>query len=240
MRSLISRTLIALFILLSWGSNAQSTWEANTSSREKEKYQDTVWIVTGQKTLNHHFRKWKLDLVLDARTTFVGTSSGRLGGLRVGMEYRRIHRFGVGLYNLNKGVQVQSLEEFDTRVSSGTMFLSYTSLFYERVLYFHPKWEVSATVHFGSGKVNADLLIDGNTETVPWEKSVKPLEFSASGYYNITYWLSVGGGVGYRFMRRTPEEVREIYNGPVIIAKVKLKFMKLIRSAWNHEVRYEY
>jgi hypothetical protein len=69
---------------------------------------------------------------------------------------------------------------------------------------------------------------------------VKPVEFSGSGYYNITYWLSVGGGLGYRFMRRTPSEVREIYDGPVIIAKVKVKFMKLIRSAWNNDVRYEY
>lgn len=237
---LMTRTLITIFTLLSMGLNAQMGWNASLLEKKKPAYRDTVWILSGRKILDDNFKKWKLDLILDARTTVVGTSSGRLAGLRVGMEYRRIHRFGIGIYNLNRGVEVSSLEEFDTRVQSGTMYLSYTSLFYERVLYFNPKWEVSAALHMGSGKVNADLIVDGISETVPWEKNVKPIEVSSSTYYNINFWLSVGGGIGYRFMRRTPAEVREIYDGPVVIAKVKVKFMKLIRSIWNQDVRYEY
>jgi hypothetical protein len=236
----MTRTLIIIFILLSMGLNAQIGWDASLFNKKNPAYRDTVWILSGPKILDNNFKKRKLDLILDARTTVVGTSSGRLAGLRIGMEYRRVHRFGIGLYNLNRGVEVSSLEEFDTRVQSGTMYLSYTSLFYERVLYFNPKWEFSTALHMGSGKVYADLIVDGMPETVPWEKIVKPIEFSSSAYYNITYWLSVGGGLGYRFMRRTPAEVSEIYDGPVVIAKVKVKFMKLIRSAWNRDVRYEY
>ncbi|MDZ4750878.1 MAG: hypothetical protein SGI87_04605 [Flavobacteriales bacterium] len=238
----MTRTIIfiSIFLLSTLLSDAQSLNEASLSSFSPS-YQDTVWILTGNKPLDDHFKKWKLDLVLDARTTLVGSSAARLGGIRVGMEYRRVHRFGFGAYTMGDGVEVSSLEDYDSRVTSGNVSLSYFSLFYERVLFFHPKWEVSAAMHLADGKVKGNVVLSNNPEnTQSWEQSVKPLELSASGYYNLTYWLSAGGGLGYRFMRSTPVEVRDIYDGPVVIAKVKIKFMKLLRSSWDKEVRYEY
>jgi hypothetical protein len=203
-------------------------------------YQDTVWILGGDKVLDDHFRKWKLDLVLDARNTLVGQTSARLGGIRVGLEYRRVHRFGIGFYSLGDGVEVESLDDFDSRVTSGNVSLGYSSIFYERVIYFSPKWEVSAAAHSGIGTVSGVVRLEGESSEYTWKKTVRPVELSSSGYYNFTYWLSAGGGLGYRIIRNTPEEIRDVYNGPVLIAKVKIRFGKLVRSIWNKEVRYEY
>lgn len=157
------------------------------------------------------------------------------------MEYRRVHRFGVGIYNLGDGVVVDTLAELGPQVDTAVLNLSYTSIFYERVIFFSPRWEFSLTAHLGSGQITGKYLNQG-TET--WlhfpVRKVRPVELSGSLYFHPTWWLSIGGGVGYRFMRSTPDEVRPIYNAPVAIAKVRIRLGRLVKSIWDKEVKYEY
>jgi hypothetical protein len=41
-------------------------------------------------------------------------------------------------------------------------------------------------------------------------------------------------------MRQTPTEAKVIYNAPVALFKVKIRFMKLIKGAFNPAVRDQY
>ncbi|MBL0317425.1 MAG: hypothetical protein IPP69_17330 [Flavobacteriales bacterium] len=202
---------------------------------------DTVWIISGKKVLDNNFQKQKLDFVIDARQTLISSQTARLGGLRLGVEYRRVHRFGIGVYGLGDGVHLKSLSEVDTSISEAVMNLSYVSMYYERVLYFHPKWEWSATIHMGKGNINGSYR---RTSSDNWytlaSREVKPFEISTTGYYHLTWWCSLGVGVGYRYMRSTPVEVRPVYNAPVAIVRVRIKCGKLIKSIWNKNAKYEY
>lgn len=216
--------------------------EGNRTLPVRDKnYADTVWIVTGQKPLDSKFKKWKFDFVLDARKTLVSNTQVSLGGIRLGMEYRRVHRFGFGLYGLGSGVLVNSLMEVDSAITEANLNMSYASLFYERVLFFNPKWEWSATAHIGAGAIKGSYRFSSSDQWINYEeKRVRPIELSTTGYYHITWWCSVGAGVGYRYMRRTPEEVRSVYSAPVAIARVRIKLGKLVKSIWDKDVRHTY
>lgn len=182
-----------------------------------------------------------MDLVLDARTTFVGGQSSRLGGLRLGAEYRRVHRFGIGIYGLNNQLGRETLSTIDANVDSALFSFNYLSLYYERVLFFHPKWEWSAAVHAGSGDIKVSYSLEGEEDFQELEPiSVRPLELSTSGYYHISWWLSVGTGVGYRYMRKAPDEVKSIYNSSIYLIKLKIRFGRIVKSFWNKDVKDEY
>jgi len=206
----------------------------------KKAYSDTVWTITGPTVLDSRFKKWKFDFVLDARQTIVSNTVARLAGIRIGMEYRRVHRFGFGFYNFGDGVNVNALNEISPFVTVANLNLSYNSVFYERVMLFNPKWEVSLTGHLGNGTITGTYTLEsGRTINLPTVR-VRPIELSTTCYYNLTWWCSIGGGIGYRYMRQTPVEVRPIYNAPVAILRVRIKFGKLTKSIWNHDIKHTY
>ncbi len=233
---------ICLFLAgTGWISAQKAGFEGLIHLGDKRNFTDTVWIITGEKTLDDNFKKWKADFVLDFRKTLVSNTQVTMGGLRFGAEYRRVHRFGIGLYGLGKGVTTSSLLEVDTAIVESNLNMSYASLFYERVLFFNPKWEWSATIHQGAGTIKGSYRYRNTSEWINYEdKRVRPFEISTTGYYHITWWCSVGAGVGYRYMRRTLEEVRDVYSAPVAIVRLRVKLLKLTRSIWNEDVKYEY
>lgn len=234
---------IILLTMSSLQVSAQQLWNNSVlpSSSYKKNYSDTVYLVNGKKALDGKFKKFKLDFVLDARQTIISSTQARLLGLRVGLEYRRVNRFGIGFYNFGSGVSLTSLNEVDTAIVESVLNLSYTSLFYERVLYFDPKWEWSAAIHQGFGTISGWYRFRNDETRITFrERRVRPFEISTIGYYNLTWWCSIGGGMGYRFMRGTPAEVRPIFNSGVVIARVRIKFGKLARSLWDKDTKYEY
>lgn len=207
----------------------------------ENEYQDTVWIITGHKPLNDHFKRWKFDFVLDARQTIVSGIVARLAGTRIGMEYRRVHRFGLGFYNLGDGISVNSLAEVNPEIVKANVNLRYTSFFYERVMYFHPKWELSLTAHAARGRITGNYLIAGGIkpQAFPTQR-VKAFEFSTTAYYNLNWWISLGTGIGYRIVPDAPEEVSHIYNSPIVLARIRLKLGKLVKSIWDHDIKHSY
>jgi len=204
-------------------------------------YTDTVWIVTGKRPLDALFQKQKLDFVFDARQTLISNTQARLAGLRIGVEYRRVHRFGFGFYGLGDGVNLNSLMEIDSSIVDAVLNLAYVSAYYERVLFFSRKWEWSATVHVGRGEITGFYRREGTNSYVAFPtQRVRPFELSSTGYYHLTWWCSIGIGIGYRYMSFTPEEIRPVYNAPVAIARVRVKLGKLVKSLWDEDAKREY
>jgi hypothetical protein len=200
-----------------------------------------VWIFGGYHQLGENTKKWKTDFVLDARQTAIGDQKARIGGIRLGIERRRIYRFGIGLYGFSNTVHSPAISGVEGQIESAEYEFSYLAGFYERVLYFNRKWEVSATVHLGLGSIQTKYKLVGDEQfTILDPISVRPMEISSSAYFNLTWWLSVGGGLGMRYMRESPPEVQDVYNGLLYMAKVKLKFGKIVRSFFNKSVKDEY
>lgn len=210
-------------------------------AEEREFLRDTIWTVAGKRDLGPIFKKWKFDFVLDARRTFISDTPARILGVRLGMEYRRVNRFGFGIYDSGSGVYVHSLSDFDQAMEQARVTLSYVSAFYERVLYFHPKWEWSMTYHFGKGRVEGDYVPEGTEYWLPLDdRNVYLMELSSTGYYNLFWWCNIGMGAGYRQVSGLQQEFRKFYSAPVAIARVRIRLGKLVQSIWDRDIMYEY
>ncbi len=201
---------------------------------------DTVRLLNGKRKLEPYQNTLKADFGFDARRTFLQDQWVQVAGLRAGVEYRRIHRFGVGFYFLNNrffsrdfGFEIdESLVEYE---------LGYTALYYERVLFFDRKWLIAAGLQLGGGNVDVYFNPGGLNDRVKHtEVPFSTAEFSAFVDYNITYWLSVGAGAGYRVVGRVPDEIRESFSGPIALVNVQVKLFKLARSIFDPEVKNEF
>lgn len=202
---------------------------------------EEVWTLAGKQYLGEGFKRWKFDVVFDGRNSIANGKPVNIGGLRIGLEYKRVHRFGVGIYNFTEALSLPTYNNGDTIVSPTRLTFGYGSLYYERVLILHRKWEVSGTVHLGRGNV---LINYFDTKSGEWtrleNREVRPLELSASGYHHLSWWLSAGLGIGHRWMLETPAELRTLYNSTVYLAKVKIRVGKAIRAIGNKNVKNEY
>ncbi len=234
---MIGRFLTVAFCLFALGTAAQMEIGGPRNSKA---FNDTVWTISGRTPLGPGNRKLKLDFALDARQTLIGTKPTRLGGLRIGIEYRRVHRFGLGFYGLGKGVVLDELPDVDTTITRAKLTLAYQSLYYERVLHFSRKWEWVATCHFGKGVVTGEIE-RGNSDSQELPKTrLTVLEFSTTGFYNWNYWLSTGAGFGYRSMYGLTDDIEDVYESPVVLLRVRIKLGKLVRSIWDKDTQNLY
>ncbi len=211
------------------------------SSAQRRGWSDEVWIIGGKKQISAPlFRKWKPEVQFDGRSTVVTGNNVQLAGFRVGLEYKRVHRFGVGVYNWSSDISSAVINN-EGMAEDRKYSFTYASIYYERILFFSRKWEIANTLHLGNGRIRVQNRPAGaNDFNVLSDQIVYPVEISASGFYNFTWWLSAGAGIGYRFMRNAPQEVDEAYEAPVYVAKVKIRITKLLRSIFNSDVKNEY
>ena len=181
----------------------------------------------------------KPELILDGRLTLVSNEGARLGGFRLGVEMHRVNRFGFGYYSFSNGVQTKSLNEISTNIVSADLELNYFSLYYERVWLFTKKYEWSSTLHLGAGNVSGSFMYR-NGSVGNYNEPVQLTEVSSTLYRHLTYFMSVGGGIGYRQTRNAPTELLPIYNAPIFIVKLRFQPIKAVRGIWNKDIRKRY
>ena len=180
----------------------------------------------------------------DSRRSFVNGRGAKFWGLRIGLELNWRHRFGLGFYGLTDQVVLNDVRLLVPSTDSTDLFLdtvavrfnfNYNSLFYERVLYRVPRWEVSVPFHIGAGRITADYEDKLGRGFRPIDTPVALFEIGVNGQYNIWPWLGLGGGFGYRSMVSDDERVQEAYSAPLYMFRVKLMVGPLYRSIFNKE-----
>ena len=181
----------------------------------------------------------KFELILDGRHTMLGNEGAKLGGLRLGFEINRVNRCGFGFYSFSNSVHAESLNEISSNIVSADLKLGYTSIYYERVLLFTEKYEWSSTLHLGYGNISGSYAYANGT-TANYSEPIQLSELSTTFYRHLTYFISVGGGIGYRQTRNAPAEFLPIYNAPVLLIKLRFQPIKGVRGIWNKDIRKRY
>lgn len=181
----------------------------------------------------------KPEFIFDGRLTLISNQSAKLGGGRLGIEVNRVNRFGIGFYSFSDGVSTQSLNEISPNIISANLELNYSSIYYERVLIYKKKFEWSATIHLGAGEVSGSYRFINGGEG-KYKAPVQLTEISTTFYRHLTYFMSVGGGIGYRQTRNAPDELLPIYNAPIFIFKLRFQPIKAARGLWNKDIRKRY
>jgi len=175
------------------------------------------------KNRNHHVflppdlgpKKWKPVIGLDARRSFFRGRPVKINGLRLGVQYKGVHRFGIGFYGLDRNVvftDVRVDQPGATDTSRVVFNAGFGSLFYERVIYKTHKWEFSLPTEFLFGNITGyyeDSL--GKFLPLP-EVPFSGLAAGLQAKYNILTWLAPRVSIGYRVLFNTTPEVRSSFN----------------------------
>jgi hypothetical protein len=224
----LKKLLFITLTLISFGSFAQFGQS------------DSVMLLGGMRKLEPYQNTLKPDIGLDARRTFLQKQWIAVGGIRLGASYRRVHRMGIGIYFFNNRIFSRDFA-FPVEAELIEYDFGYSALYYERVLFFNRKWEFAAGLQLGGGKVGVWYNPDGgNNRVLHTELPFSTAELAVYGDYNILYWLGIGAGLGYRGVSGLRGDISESFNGPVVVVNVKLKLVKLARSFFDPEVKYEY
>jgi len=155
----------------------------------------------------------------DARNSFIKGHQAKIFGIKPGIQLFNKVRMGLGLYFLNppivkegeiKGLSGQPIE------GKAELRFAYLSTWAEYIIIHKPRWEISTPVHIGLGSI--EVLYK------PYNQSIIPSQKRASvvGYYKFFKWIGLGAGVGYRQMLSGKTLIRESFNSPIYMIKVKI------------------
>lgn len=162
-------------------------------------------------------KKWKFALGLDARRSFLSGLPVKLNGLKFGAEFKGVHRFGIGLYWLNKNAVFTDIviDEPDSSPDPEVHFnLGYSSLFYERVFLKTRWWEIALPVHLGAGSIRGSYRDTTNTLRPLVERPFSALALSTQVKFYPLTWFAIRISGGYRFTFNTTPEVKQAFNRP--------------------------
>lgn len=175
----------------------------------------------------------RLDLRLDARTSFITNNPARIVGVKLGVDFNDKVKVGIG-YNwlrstilnneyINKGL---GRTEIYTR-----LVLRYFSPYFEYTYHNSPKLELSIPVMIGLGTSHYTPL---NVQDSPFYTSnprmVVFYEPSSTGLYKPIKWFGIGFGIGYRLVFVGNRGLNQNFNSPIYVLRAKLLLGEIYRS----------
>lgn len=199
--------------------------------------------VIGQEILDETEEKPKKDFKFifqfDGRRSFVLGQPTPFTGLKIGLEYKEVHDFGLGFYGTKNEVRAK-LKNTPNEILAQ---LNYNTLFYQYVFYHDEKWEFNLPLNFGGGNTTIREVYSGTDSTVInqfGEEKILPeinynvAEFGVGAQYKIFKWFGIGSGIGYRFTFSSEERVKRLINAPTYSFKFKVFLGGLYRGIKDH------
>ena len=161
----------------------------------------------------------------DNRTERYYDVRGRMNGLKIGLEFYKRLRVGVGLYGNNDFYRIEPPQGVDSIFR--TARFNYATLFGEIVVFRNFNWEVSVAGAMGSGAIQANTYnaLGSLPEFVRLDtiNDVEVFDIGLTGYYKVFPWLGLGAGVGTRQVQNLADgNLRSAFNDPYIDFKLKV------------------
>lgn len=187
---------------------------------------------------NYGEKRWKFLIGFDAHRSFYNGYPVKFNGIRLGTEFKGVHRFGLGFYGLKKNLE---FTEFDINYPDATdssivrFNVSYSSLFYKRVLYKTKKWEFAIPTYIAGGTVEGIYQDSSGTFKNFIDQPFSSLGFGIQGKYYIWSWLSPKISIGYRITFNSNKEVKRAFNSPYYAFGVSLSLGELYRALFKKD-----
>lgn len=183
-------------------------------------------------------KKWKFILGLDARRSFFSGVPVKINGLRSGLQFRGVHRFGIGFYALSRRVVFTDVavdHPAATDTSRVIFNVGYASLFYERVFYKTRKWEFAIPTQLSGGTLTGHFEDTTGTFLPLVESPFSAVNVGVQAKYYIFPWLAPRVSVGYRLSFNTTPEVKKAFNRPYYSFGVQILLGELYRTIFKKE-----
>ena len=185
---------------------------------------------------SHGGKKWKFLIGLDARRSFFSGVPVKLNGLKLGAEFRGVHRFGFGFYWLKRNVVFTDVNvaredaDPDTQVKFD---LGYSSLFYERVFFKNRWWEIAFPFHLGGGNIKGTYRDTIGAYQPLYNRPFSCIASSVQVKFYPLEWLALRVSGGYRLTFNAQQEVKDAFNRPFYGFGLSINIIELYRVVFK-------
>lgn len=178
-------------------------------------------------------------LNLVSYNSFLLNEKVKFKGIRVGAELGQKLRFGIGIYRLDKPIDLAPLRA-DIDTINRQLRFEYYNLFWDYVVYEDFRWELSLPFSFGRafGKIDTFSL---KNNSYRGQMEVDSTSIATVGFdcaYRVFPWIGLGGGIGYR-QAFAPKEIREKLNAPFYTIKIKIFLGYLFKAIFKRKMLAE-
>ena len=164
-------------------------------------------------------KKWKFSFQLDNRFSSIRGKEVTVFGVKVGMQYKKLTRFGVGSSFIINPVYIDYFNKKLKAEETNKISFWYYSVFNDWIIFKNKKWECFATEQIGFGRpnftkeVNNDIVSDVDV-------NLYINEISGQVNYKLTKWIGLGAGFGHRNLLNKKSALNTTFDAPIYIAKI--------------------
>ncbi|MGB0806924.1 MAG: hypothetical protein ACPGRC_09555 [Salibacteraceae bacterium] len=217
--------LIFTFILVMCGvaNFAQSYYTERDSIEDNQIMQEFFYKTKFQVTLSHE------------KTLLTQGVNMKMNVLKIGIQYKKNYKMGM-FFGISKAYRTYEPEAsgvsyYETNVGA---FGGY----FEYVIIEDYRWYLGTPLSFGRGRVLGEAY-NSNDNSVPnhdWEsENFGMFSFGVNGGYNINYWLTLSGGLGYRFISNASANTDANFNTLYYTYGVKFKLGHLVTNVFHRK-----
>ncbi|MEX2597859.1 MAG: hypothetical protein WEC59_13120 [Salibacteraceae bacterium] len=163
---------------------------------------------------------------------------GRMNGLKLGVEFYKRFRVGLGIYANNDFYRIEPAQGSDSLFR--TARFSYVTAFTEMVVFRNYYWDVSLIGSYGSGNIAANTF--DNLSAIPsfvrldTFADVHVFDLGFTAYFKMFPWLGIGAGAGSRSLRNLNDQnLFDAFNNPYFEFKLKVYLGYAYRSIFKPE-----
>ena len=183
--------------------------------------------------------KPKLFLTFDRTSSFVSGKGATTNEIRMGLDFKKKIRFGIGFAGLASDIVAnKTIVTQNTSVDSivpAKLTLSYLSLSGEYTFYESKRWQITmpVVIGFGSSYFSYYEKINGSYKTKRTDEGGVIL-MGPSGVvtYRILRWIGLSGGIGYRHMIVNNSKVKESFNSPIYLFRVRIFMGEIYKTVF--------
>ncbi len=164
-------------------------------------------------------KKWKFAFQLDNRFSSIREKEVTVFGIKVGFQYKKLTRFGVGSSFIVNPVYFDYFNKRVKAQETNKISFWYFSVFNDWIIFKNKKWECFATEQIGFGKpnftkeINNDIVSDVNVDLFV-------NELSGQVNYKVVKGIGLGTGIGYRNLLNKKSPLNATFDAPIFIAKI--------------------
>lgn len=182
--------------------------------------------------------KPKFFVTLDKTGSFVGGKPAVTNEIRLGLDFKRKLKLGVGYGQLVSDIVVEKTIKAERSgndsIVPANLSLSYFSLNGEYAFYQSKRWQLSAPLFLGFGTSyfnyfdieKKGAIVERRTD----EGWVLVTVLGGMATYRILRWFGVSTGLGYRIGLYNNDKIEQSFNSPVYTFRFRIFFGEIYKS----------
>jgi len=161
--------------------------------------------------------KPKVLLKFDTRNSFISNQYAKTHGIKIGLSYNNTVKYGVGYNWMPKRPVESNISSSDTI----DLQFGYAVGFFEYNFYKSKRWNAEIPVQLGIGKARYHDFVKFGTTAETWMFIYEP---AMTIEYKFLRYFGIGGGVGFRLVIKSNQQIRESFTAPEYIFRFKIYF----------------